>query len=285
MKILVTESDYFSWGAAAILRELGSVHSGLSESFMEKIDPDVLWVRFRLQVTVEIMELMPALKYICSATTGTDHIDLTAAKQRGIEVLHLDREDADYLKEHVWSVAEHTVGLMLRLLRTGSRADPPGHELHGKRVVLLGDGRVSMQVRELLMPWGCKLPLPDWAGPRLDYDEPSIYSEHRYFTAADRDWWTVQRFHKLARGSWFVNTARGGFVDNDALIEVLDSGHLAGAALDVVDGQIAQHPKFEIAEHPNLIVTGHVGGWTYEGLEKTEVLIANKLASRSTAVR
>jgi D-3-phosphoglycerate dehydrogenase len=97
------------------------------------------------------------------------------------------------------------------------------------------------------------------------------------------------QFAAMRRGAWFVNTSRGELVDEVALLEALQQGHVAGAALDVLGDEKAtgmvDHPLVVYArQHPNLIITPHIGGGTVESMAKTECLLARRLTALYTVV-
>jgi D-3-phosphoglycerate dehydrogenase len=92
----------------------------------------------------------------------------------------------------------------------------------------------------------------------------------------------------MKRGAWFINTSRGELVDEEALLEALQRGHIAGAALDVLGNEtatgMAEHSLVAYARrHPNLIITPHIGGGTVESMAKTEYLLARRLTELLTA--
>ena len=92
----------------------------------------------------------------------------------------------------------------------------------------------------------------------------------------------AEQFSAMKEGAWFINTSRGELVDETALLDALRSGHLAGAALDVVSGEDSErmesHPVVAYAlEHENLILTPHIGGCTAESMAQTEVFLAQKV--------
>ena len=95
------------------------------------------------------------------------------------------------------------------------------------------------------------------------------------------------QFAAMQRGAWFINTSRGELVDEEALLEALQQGHLAGAALDVLGDEkatgMAEHPLVAYARrHPNLIITPHIGGGTVESMAKTECVLARRLTALLT---
>ncbi len=161
--ILIAESRRFPEAAAELLRAHGRLvlaDLDLPGLRQEIATAEVLWVRLRHRIDAELMELAPRLRLIASPTTGLNHIDLDLAQQRGIEVVSL-RGRVDFLKD-IRATAEHTLGLMLALLRRlpsaanhvleggWDRDQFLGGELHGKVVGIVGYGRLGKIVARYL---------------------------------------------------------------------------------------------------------------------------------------
>jgi len=130
------------------------------------------------------------------------------------------------------------------------------------------------------------LPIPDDWVRQMPLDallsEADTITLHVHLTGETRGMIGAEQFSKMKQGSYLVNTSRGALIDEDAMLEVLNSGRLAGAGLDVVCGERhadrAQRPLFKYAaEHDNLIITPHVGGCTLEGQHKAVLYFAAKL--------
>ena len=306
--ILVTESQGFSPEAAVLLEQLGPVvwgdydHPALLGAVALA---EILWIRLRHRIDAEVLAAAPRLTTIVTPTTGLNHIDLQAAAQRDIRVLSL-RDEKAFLRD-VRATAEHTLMLMLALLRRAHAAITHvhnggwnrdlfrGHELHQKTIGVVGYGRlgriVTRYVRAFdahvlaadpyvtlsdvalevtLVPLEALLPTADIVTLHVNLDPTTI----GFFGRA--------QFAAMKRGAWFINTSRGELVDEVALLEALQQGHLAGAALDVLGDEkatgMAEHPLVAYARlHPNLIITPHIGGGTTESMGKTECVLARCL--------
>lgn len=307
-RLLIAESDRFSAAALADLEasfevELADLgRRGLLEAVG---GCEVLWVRLRNAIDAELLAAAPGLRAIVTPTTGLNHIDLEAAERRGIRVLSL-RGEIEFLRE-IRATAEHTIALLLALLRRlpAAAADVEagrwdrdrfrGRELFGKTVGVIGYGRLGSIVARYLRAFECEvvandgktehervedgvafLPLPELLA-RAD-----AVTLHVNLTAENEGMLGEQEFSAMPRGSWFVNTARGELVDEQALLEALRTGHLAGAALDVLrderaEGMEASELVRFAREHGNLIVTPHIGGATVESMERTERFMAGRL--------
>jgi len=268
---------------------------------------DGLWVRLRNQIDAEVLVAAPNLKFIATNTTGLTHLDLDELEQRGIAVLSL-RGEVDFLTE-IRATAEHTVALLLALLRKipvahqhvlagGWNRDLfAGRELHRKTAGIIGYGRLGRIVARYLTAFGMNvlatsphLQQADFEGGVLSMPletllrESVIISLHANYTSENARMLGPAEFALLQPGSYFINTARGELVDEAALLNALECGRLAGAALDVLDGEqstgMADHPLVRYAQtHSNLLITPHLGGNTPESLAKTEEFLAEKICN------
>jgi D-3-phosphoglycerate dehydrogenase / 2-oxoglutarate reductase len=314
-KILVAESSGFSSEAAALLREQGELvladvdRTGLLSAVKEA---DVLWVRLRHQIDAEVLAAASRLKIIVTPTTGLNHIDLKEAQRRDIKVLSLQGE-TEFLKD-IRATAEHTVGLMLALLRrvpaavddvkkgNWDRDRFKGRELFGKTIGIVGHGRLGRIVGKYLRAFDARILVSD---PHVDQEtvdsglsvvglddllhESDIVSLHVSLSDRTQSFFGKEQFSRMKAGAWFINSARGELIDETALLDVLRNGHLAGAAVDVLcDEQfnnMQNHPLVSYAQaHDNLLITPHIGGCTVESMEKTEVFMAKKLSSSIKSV-
>lgn len=306
--ILVSESAGFSNAVAEQLRGLGHLRmadldrDGLLEAIPAA---DVLWVRLRHRIDGEILSAAPRLRAIVSPTTGVDHIDVAEAESRTVQVLTL--RDRTHELRDVRATAEHTIGLMLALLRhVPSAAEHVraggwdrdlfwGRELYRKTVGVVGYGRLGRLVARYLATFDAQVLVSDRPGgaqPELEPGiEPCSFDEllrrsdmvtvHATLDDSTRGVIGTRELALMPPGSWLVNTARGALVDEEALLAALDEGHLAGAALDVLtdehDGGSGALVEYA-AKNDSLLITPHIGGATIESREKTERLMADRLA-------
>jgi D-3-phosphoglycerate dehydrogenase / 2-oxoglutarate reductase len=307
-RILIAESHGFPQPALERLRDAADVVAAdLDRPQLERAvaDADILWVRLRHQIDAALLSLAPHLQVIATPTTGLTHIDLEAVENRGIELLCL-RGETDFLRE-VRATAEHTIGLMLSLLRhipaavehvCGGGWDRDafqGGELYGKTVAVVGYGRLGRIVARYLAAFGCRVLVCDphvqprsvEAGVELVPLEEAIpladvVTLHVNLTGSSRQFFGVRQFDSMKPGSSFLNTSRGELVDEEALLDALRSGRLAGAALDVLCEEhstgMGWHALVQYAiGHRNLIITPHIGGCTVESMQKTELFLCQKL--------
>ncbi len=305
MRILNVEPDQYSDDARSILRAIGH----LVEQNMERAELldrihefDILIVRLKHQVDAELLSAAPDLKVIVSATTGLDHIDMDHAAQKNIAVLSL-RGEVEFLRS-IPATAELTWGLLLALVRNIHSAHESvlagewqrdrfkGHELSGKRLGILGLGRIGEKIARYGLAFGMQVsaydPNPKEVQPGVVMKdtmaallcETDILSIHVPLNTETNNLVGTEELNLLPRGSYLVNTARGAVLDESALLSAIKSGQLAGAALDVLaserTSQISLLVEYARA-HSNLLITPHIGGATYESMRATEMFMANKL--------
>jgi D-3-phosphoglycerate dehydrogenase len=305
LKILNVEPDEYSDEARVILKRLGRLvekNMERSELLAQIHEFDVLIVRLRHQIDAEVMSAAVNLKVIVSATTGLDHIDMETALRNNIAVLSLKGE-IEFLRS-IPATAELTWGLLLALTRNIPSAHSSvlngewqrdrfkGHDLAGLWLGIVGLGRIGEKVARYGSVFGMRVmaydPYRTKAVPGIEMKSSLaelLVNSDVLGIHAPLNQETVNLIGKkelaiMPRGSWLVNTARGAIVNEPALLAALESGHLAGAALDVLAGERTneRRPVIEYARsHSNLLLTPHIGGATYESMRATEIFMANKL--------
>ncbi len=244
---------------------------------LRDFDPHALIVR-QGKITAEVQAAAPSLRVICKHGVGLDNIDVDAATRRGIPVLFTPGANFE-------SAAEHTLALMLALLRrvpaydrrirSGMFDKKPydGQELLGRTLGLIGYGRIGRRVAELVAPFRMRVlvyhpsatreSLPDYIRkvnrPEDLYPEVDVLSLHCPLTAETQHMIRRDVLQRMKRGVYIINTARGGLVQEADLLEALQSGQVAGAALDVFEEEPlpAEHPFYRL---DNVILSPHVAG-------------------------
>jgi len=254
------------------------------------------------KIDAQVLDLYNNLKVIGCPMTGLDHIDLWECRKRGIEVISLQGE-TEFLK-NVTSTAEHTIGLMIALMRNYKtalnapykhREEYMGHTLKDKKLLLIGgEGRVGSQVKQIAEGLGMKVYIIDtalkenrfllWLGKKLGFDENNLFI-YTALSQADivsihipldknEGFFTREMFEQMKNTAYFINTSRSKIVAEGALIQALEQGFIAGAAVDFIDeGELREYAS----ELQNLILTNHLGGITREDREKTDKFIINKV--------
>jgi D-3-phosphoglycerate dehydrogenase len=249
----------------------------------------VLMVRNQTQVTAELLKSAPGLLGIGRVGVGLDNIDVATASSLGIVVVAP-------LDANAVSVAELTIGLILAMTRKIPQANRStqegnwdrkgctGIELAGKTLAICGLGRIGRMVARLARAFGMRVlafdslvradsPAARESGARLcrslaeALSSADFVSLHLPLTRETQHLFDAKMFAAIKRGACFINTSRGGVVDEAALLEALQSGRLAGAALDVRE---LEPPKPGVLESmPNVILTPHIGSFTVEAQERT----------------
>ena len=310
IRILNAEPLGYCDEARSILTQLGElVEAPLnrSELLSRLLDYDVLIVRLAHQIDREVIDAGCRLKAIVTATTGLDHIDVDYAQSRGVAVLSLKGE-TEFLRT-VSATAEHTWALLLALLRHIPQAFSAvqaggwdrdafrGHQLDGKRLGIIGLGRIGRKVARYGLVFCMDVAAYDpyaaeWVKGVARLSELSDLLRHSdvlsLHVPVNEETIGVIGAGELALlppEAVLINTSRGELIDETALVHALENGYLAGAALDVIaherePEQRQESPLLAYARtHENLLITPHIAGATHESMAKTEAFMAHKLAT------
>lgn len=263
---------------------------------------EVLFAPLGYMVNRAKMDSCPKLRAIVSNTTGHPHIDVEYAQSKRIYVACL-KFAQDFLKR-ITPTAEHTWGLLLALTRNvipAHRAVLNGvwdrRPFGGKAMLsslslgIVGHGRLGTLVARYGKAFGMAVRYFDpfvsqssEGAERVDFLEALLEQSDVVVVLVPHEKATEGMFSRevfahFKRGAYLINTARGELVDWDALLESLQSGQLAGAALDVFEGEFVpgfaksfpNHPVLRYArEHDNLVLTPHIGGSTIDAWRLTE---------------
>lgn len=271
-------------------------------SILEMIENYIgMIVRSKTQIDAELLAKGKQLKFIGRAGSGTDLIDMEAVNQKNIAVLNAPEGNRD-------AVAEHTVGMLLMLMRNLHLADQQvrkeiwdregnrGFEIKGKTVGIIGYGNVGQQTAKRLNAFECKILAYDIR--KTDFGKENIFesSMEQIFEEADIltlhipltkqsfqmvDWIYLQKFKK---DIILINTARGEIIQTEDLKKALQEGKVRGACLDVLENEklntlnSSQKETFEFfKKSPNVILTPHIAGWTYESYQRINKVLTEKI--------
>lgn len=246
---------------------------------------DALIVRSQTKVTAELLEAAGRLRVIARAGVGVDNIDVSAATRRGIIVINAPGANTI-------AATEHTLAMMLSLARKIPQAHQKtaggewdrnsfkGVELYKKNLGVVGMGKIGTEVAKRAKSFGMNILgfdpyLTEERAKKLGITKASLD-----LIAAEADFITIhtpltndtrgiindEYLAKTKKGVRFVNCARGGIIDEKALVRAIKAGHVAGAALDVFEKEPVADP--ELLSNPNIIVTPHLGASTVEAQEK-----------------
>lgn len=251
----------------------------------------------RFRIDSEILENCNRLQLIVTPSTGTDHIDKITCRKLNIRVESLRHSGA--VIESIHASAEFSFLLLLSILKNSIKAadraklgqwreiedDLRGFELHGKTVGLIGLGRIGKKMARYSNAFGAKVIALDPLGAQgvdkvvmcstLDelLTQADIVCLHIHLDEDNQDFFGENQFKLMKTGSFFVNTSRGGLVDEYALINALNSNKLAGAAVDVIkdeqSSELDRSPLIKLAKTSDkIIVTPHIAGLTIDSQGK-----------------
>lgn len=269
------------------------------------------------KITREILAKLPKLKLITTQSTGFDHIDVRAAKKRGIVVCNVPSYGEN-------TVAEHTFALILslsrkihksyvRMLRNDfSMENMLGFDLKDKTLGVIGAGHIGMHVIRIARGFGMRVLAYDAQPNQLIAEvlgfayapfekvlqSSDILTLHVPYNAQTHHLINKKSIHLIKKGAVLINTSRGGVVDTNALIEALDKKILSGVGLDVIEGEelikeenhLAQHPQRKkelsilVKDHillhkDNVVYTPHIAFYSREALQRIlETTVENILA-------
>jgi len=286
--VRILSTDGIESGAAKALTDLGfelvQQFYGENELPAKAAEFDVIAVRSATKIRRPVIDAAAAagrLKLIIRGGVGIDNIDADYAKEKGIEVQNTPNASSA-------SVAELVIGHMFSLARFIYDANVTmregkwekkryeGIELCGKTLGLIGMGRIGRCVARLAGALGMKVIYTNRSGP-LPENEPFVYAPLEELLAkadfislhtpkTDSKIITAERIAMMKDGVFFINTARAALVDTHALLKALDSGKIAGAALDVFDEEPLKDAA--VYKHPKISMTPHIGASTLEAQQR-----------------
>jgi len=286
--VRILSTDGIESSAAKALTDLGfelvQQFFGENELPAKAAEFDVIIVRSATKIRKPVIDAAVAkgrLKLIIRGGVGIDNIDADYAREKGIEVRNTPNASSA-------SVAELAIGHMFSLARFIYDANVTmregkwekkryeGTELCGKTLGLIGMGRIGRCVAKLAGAIGMKVIYTNRKGP-LPENEPFVYAPLEELLAkadfislhtpkTDSKIITAERIAMMKDGVFFINTARAALVDTQALLKALDSGKIAGAALDVFDEEPIKDAA--VYKHPKISMTPHIGAATLEAQQR-----------------
>jgi len=299
VKVLV--SDPIDEEGVKMLREAGltvDLRTDITAEELKKVigDYDAIVVRSRTKLTEEVLRKATNLRAIARAGVGLDNIDTGYAKEKNIEVFNSPEAPCN-------AVAELVMGLMLSTARHIPAADSTmkqgrweknrltGIELSGRTLGVIGFGRIGYMVGKKARALGMEVLAYDVLMDKLrhfveeiggkDVDLDTLLAKSDFITVhvpllpQTRHMINTKQFEKMKDGVYVVNAARGGIVDEAALKAALDSGRVAGAALDVFESE--PNPDPELVGRANVVCTPHIGAGSAEAQLANSTIVAEKL--------
>ncbi len=235
----------------------------------------------KVPLTSAALAQLPELRLIAVAATGTDCVDKAYCKSRGIAVSNIRGYAVNTVPEHAFAlmlalrrnvIAYRNDVIAGRWQQSGQFCffDHPIHDLAGARLGIIGEGVLGQRVAEIARAFGM-VPLyaahkgrtglgPLYTPWQEVLETSDIITLHSPLTEETRGMIAMTEFRAMKRRPLIINTARGGLVDEEALVAALDAGLISGAGFDVVTAEppAPDHPLLRIAGRPNVIVTPHV---------------------------
>ena len=254
---------------------------------------EIIIVRSATKVRRPAIEAAQGLKLIVRAGVGLDNIDVDAAKERGIEVKNTPKASSI-------SVAELAFAHMLALARSLPQATQSlregkwekkafkGVELYGKTLGVIGIGRIGREVAKRALCFGMRVIAYDKYITESPLSEVALVSLDELLRESDFVTLHIppdpagpvigkEEIEKMKDGAYIINCARGGVVDEEALLEALDSGKLAGAGLDVFGEEPPTNER--LLKHPKVTLTPHIGAQTKEAQARVGEEVADIVIS------
>jgi D-3-phosphoglycerate dehydrogenase len=263
-------------------------------------------LRSRIRVDAELLDLLPALQFICRSGAGLENIDLASASARNIAVFNSPEGNRD-------AVGEHALGMLLSLMNLLREADTSvkqghwdreghrGTELAARTVGILGYGHMGSAFAGKLSGIGCRILAcdPYRSGVESGHQstvhhvdlatlqrEADVLSIHCNLTPETKGMVDREFLYGFDKPIVLINTARGPIVSSSGLLDALQTGHVVAAALDVFERETSSFETvanegdaiwMRLMAHPRIQVSPHVAGWTEESYVKLSSVLADKV--------
>lgn len=263
---------------------------------------DGIAIRSRISIDEEFLDSVPSLKFIARSGAGMEHVDMLACAQRNVSCYSSPEGNRV-------AVGEHAVGMLLALMNkiciadtsvrngTWNREYHRGFELSGKTVGIIGYGRMGTAFAQRLQGFDVtvlaydkyKKNYSDEFAQEASLEElkakADVLSIHTPFTQETDRLVNTPFITSFKKPFWFINTARGKIVNTGDLLDALDTGKILGACLDVLEFESSSFQQIGHAseilhrahQHPNILFTPHVAGWTVESKRKLAEVLADKI--------
>ncbi|RZJ16014.1 MAG: phosphoglycerate dehydrogenase [Acinetobacter sp.] len=257
-------------------------------------------VRTKFRIDKELFDVAPNLKFVARAGAGLDNIDVAIANERNIQLINAPEGNRD-------AVGEHAIGLLLALMNNFRNADNEirngvwdregnrGYELKGKTVGIVGYGFMGQKMARKLAGFEVnviaydkyKTGFGNEFAREVSMEEIVKHSDmlslHIPLTKETRQMVNEEYFYHFKKPIFFINTARGEIVNTSAVLANIKTGKILGAGLDVLETEkfpaLGEQPWFdELKANGKVILTPHVGGWTFDSYRKISEVLAEKLA-------
>ncbi|WP_026905228.1 2-hydroxyacid dehydrogenase [Pedobacter glucosidilyticus] len=258
-----------------------------------------LAIRTKFRVDKDVIDAAPNLKFVARAGAGMDNIEEAYADEKNIQLINAPEGNAD-------AVGEHAVGMLLSLMNNLRKADIEirngkwdregnrGYELKGKTVGIIGYGHMGQSFARKLKGFDVKVLAYDKYKTRFT-DEfateasmeeivkyADVLSLHIPLTKETRQMVDDEYLRHFRRPIFFINLARGEIVNTQAVLNAIKEGKILGAGLDVLETEkfpaLGEQDWYtSLTESPKVLLSPHVGGWTFDSYRKISEVLANKL--------
>ncbi|RZK52136.1 MAG: phosphoglycerate dehydrogenase [Pedobacter sp.] len=257
-------------------------------------------VRTKFRIDKELFDVAPNLKFVARAGAGLDNIDETIAKERNIVLINAPEGNRD-------AVGEHAIGLLLSLMNNFRNADKEirngvwdregnrGYELKGKTVGIVGYGFMGQKMAQKLKGFEVnviaydkyKTGFTDEFAREVSMEEivkhSDVLSLHIPLTKETKQMVNDEYFYHFKKPIFFINTARGEIVNTSAVVDNIKKDKILGAGLDVLETEkfpaLGEQAWFDdLKQNGKVILTPHVGGWTFDSYRKISEVLAQKLS-------
>lgn len=301
-KILIVDDLHPAFKQRA--EELGYVVDDLpkitrAETLAVIAEYDGIAVRTKFKIDKELMSAAPGLKFVARAGAGLDNIDEAYAREKNILLINAPEGNRDAL-------GEHAVGLLLSLINNLRKADIEirngiwdregnrGWELKGKTVGIIGYGFMGSSFAQKLSGFEAKViaydkyktGFSDAYAQEVSMEEivkhSDVLSLHIPLTSETRQMVDEEYLYHFKKKIFFINTARGEIVNTEAVLSAIQSGKIMGAGLDVLEAE--KFPNLSdqswyaaLQAEQKVILTPHIGGWTFDSYRKISEVLADKL--------
>ncbi|MDY6025837.1 NAD(P)-dependent oxidoreductase [Bergeyella zoohelcum] len=281
-------------------------------NFLNEHQVEVLLVRSATQVRKELIDQAPSLKIIGRGGVGMDNIDVEYAESKGVSVINTpaasSRSVAEMVFAHFFSLARflHDANRMMPLegetqFNQLKKSYANAVELSGKTLGIIGFGGIGKEVAQMGIALGMKvkvatrkprkekIELSFFDGQKVQFEITTEVADASFYQ--DVDFLSIntpktngylldaEQFEMMKDGVFIVNTARGGVLNEEALLHYIDTEKIAGAALDVFENE--PQPELNILMHPQLSLSPHLGGSTIDAQEKIGLELAEQIINYS----
>ena len=305
MRIGILEPKDFSQKALNSLKDIGRVEflkgSDKIDDFCR--DKEIIFTRLKYKIDSKLIDRAINLRYICTPTTGLNHIDANYAISKGIKIMSLQNENA--FLSNIRATPEHAIGLILSLLRNykfaflnkenrkWNRDKFWGYELYKNKIGIIGYGRVGKILATFLKAFIAEVYIYDInkniqknEGVQQTHSIEELIEESNIIllcaSYSDNNYkFFNKKYIDLLKHKFFINISRGELLDEEYLIKKIKKNHFKGIAIDVICDETNSNNNLnrflKLTENGNFILTPHIAGATYNSINLTEDFIVEKL--------